>query len=507
MPCLAVGPEEAVEPQHERGVRRRAGAPSAASVAAGRRGHGIHARAERPRLAGRVDPEAQARARAASAPRRRWCRPGRPRAPVGAGRRRQRANTASARAAAGRRHAGASGAELRPRGRRPIRASHLVGAPAGRPPRRSRDLGLAQALRGRAGGGEHHLVTVAPAHQVRPHRLDVLAGGLDEQHARPARAHTPGLAAQPPPRRAAHRRRHAVKRRGHRDLVDRRGGIQADHEVQPLGAQQIEIRGRVDPAVDVVAPADAHRHVEPRDRARRRHGVGELGARGAAAAERDPASGLVFAGDDPYPVASHPALGHDAAHGVLQRLGRDRSPRQPAAEERRRACGAAGCAASAAPAATSPDRSSAVRRAGSSLRRRGRHPPARGRPRRTVPRSVSPPEWATMNHGGSPEASRPPIIAPAEVPTMRSALPGSQPVSDARASSAPVSHAPPMTPPAPRTSPTLTRGSARGRGRNHRSGRRRGASRATPGCRLPPRRFAGRPRSPCRSGPTPGTPS
>ena len=97
-----------------------------------------------------------------------------------------------------------------------------------------------------------------------------------------------------------------------------------------------------------------------------------------------------------------------------------------------------------------------------------------------------------MNHGGSPEASRPPIIAPAEVPTMRSALPGSQPVSDARASSAPVSHAPPMTPPAPRTSPTLTRGSARGRGRTHRSGRRRGASRATPGCRLPPRRFAGR---------------
>jgi hypothetical protein len=72
------------------------------------------------------------------------------------------------------------------------------------------------------------------------------------------------------------------------------------------------------------------------------------------------------------------------------------------------------------------------------------------------PSKRSPPEWATMNHGGSPEASRPPIIAPAEVPTMRSALPGSQPVSDARASSAPVSHAPPMTPPAPRTSPTLT---------------------------------------------------
>ena len=48
-----------------------------------------------------------------------------------------------------------------------------------------------------------------------------------------------------------------------------------------------------------------------------------------------------------------------------------------------------------------------------------------------------------MNQGGTPAASSAPIIAPAEVPTIRSALAGSQPVSWASASSPPVSQAPP----------------------------------------------------------------
>jgi hypothetical protein len=60
-----------------------------------------------------------------------------------------------------------------------------------------------------------------------------------------------------------------------------------------------------------------------------------------------------------------------------------------------------------------------------------------------------------MNHGGTPAATSAPIIAPAEVPTMYSALPGSHSVSRAIACSPPVSHAPPSTPPAPSTSPTL----------------------------------------------------
>ena len=61
-----------------------------------------------------------------------------------------------------------------------------------------------------------------------------------------------------------------------------------------------------------------------------------------------------------------------------------------------------------------------------------------------------------MNQGGTPAATSAPIIEPAEVPTMKSALPGSQSVSFASALSPPVSQAPPSTPPAPSTSPTLT---------------------------------------------------
>ena len=77
-------------------------------------------------------------------------------------------------------------------------------------------------------------------------------------------------------------------------------------------------------------------------------------------------------------------------------------------------------------------------------------PPASWRPS-----NVSPAEWATMNHGGTPAASSAPIIEPALVPTIRSALAGSHPVSVASACNPPVSQAPPMTPPAPRTRPTF----------------------------------------------------
>src|SRR4051795_6669768 len=59
-----------------------------------------------------------------------------------------------------------------------------------------------------------------------------------------------------------------------------------------------------------------------------------------------------------------------------------------------------------------------------------------------------------MNQGGTPAATSPPIMDPAEVPTIRSALAGSHRVSEARASRPPVSQAPPRTPPAPSTRPT-----------------------------------------------------
>src|SRR4051812_35948709 len=50
-----------------------------------------------------------------------------------------------------------------------------------------------------------------------------------------------------------------------------------------------------------------------------------------------------------------------------------------------------------------------------------------------------------------------PMTEPAEVPMITSASAGRQPVSDSRASRAPMSHDAPTTPPAPRTRPTRMR--------------------------------------------------
>ena len=57
-----------------------------------------------------------------------------------------------------------------------------------------------------------------------------------------------------------------------------------------------------------------------------------------------------------------------------------------------------------------------------------------GRPRASVrPGIDSPAEWATMNQTGVPAATIEPIIEPADVPTIRFASIGSQPVSVASA--------------------------------------------------------------------------
>src|SRR4051795_12696166 len=59
-----------------------------------------------------------------------------------------------------------------------------------------------------------------------------------------------------------------------------------------------------------------------------------------------------------------------------------------------------------------------------------------------------------MYAGGIPVAASVPMTEPAEVPTMTSASEQRHPVSDSRASSAPISQEAPTTPPAPRTRPT-----------------------------------------------------
>src|SRR5436305_1820647 len=69
----------------------------------------------------------------------------------------------------------------------------------------------------------------------------------------------------------------AVERVSRPVLVERRGRVETDDEVEPASPeqvepaprQQVEVRGRVDAAVDVADAADLDRPVEAGDRARR----------------------------------------------------------------------------------------------------------------------------------------------------------------------------------------------------------------------------------------------
>ena len=71
------------------------------------------------------------------------------------------------------------------------------------------------------------------------------------------------------------------------------------------------------------------------------------------------------------------------------------------------------------------------------------------------PSSVRPAAYAAMKGASIPDARIAPTADPADVPTMWSAEDARQPVSDSSASSAPISHEAPTTPPAPRTRPTF----------------------------------------------------
>ena len=177
----------------------------------------------------------------------------------------------------------------------------------------------------------------------------------------PACAQLLGLAAEAPARGRAHERR-ARPRRGARraDRVQRRRRVEADHEVEALVAQHVEVRGRAHAAVDVAAPGDRRRAVEARDRARGGDRVGELGG----AARRRGRTRRACRSRSRRPSTQRPGAGHqpsrdDAADVSCSGSVEMMPARQPAAHQRARACGGAGCAGCAA----QPPRPGADRRA------------------------------------------------------------------------------------------------------------------------------------------------
>ena len=112
------------------------------------------------------------------------------------------------------------------------------------------------------------------AHQVAAHHGQVLGDRLDQHHLGPARAHALGLVPEPP----ARGRPHGARPRGRATPPPaprsrRGGGVEADHQVELLAGQQVEVGGRAHAAVHVARPPIAHRAVEAGDGARGGHGA------------------------------------------------------------------------------------------------------------------------------------------------------------------------------------------------------------------------------------------
>ena len=94
--------------------------------------------------------------------------------------------------------------------------------------------------------------------------------------------------------------------------MQRGGRVEADHEVELLGAEYVEVRRGPQPAVDVAPAGDRDRLVEPGDRARRRHGVGQVGRRRVVAPERDASSRRIVTRDHPEALVVGPPARHHA---------------------------------------------------------------------------------------------------------------------------------------------------------------------------------------------------
>ena len=144
----------------------------------------------------------------------------------------------------------------------------------------------------------------------------------------------------------SHHREHRVPRR------QVGGRVQAEHVRVTAGGGGVEVGGAPHAAVDVLAVADPHRGEQPGHRARRLHRLGHAGARGAGAAEHDPAAGPpVDRGDAQASV--EPGLGRSTwARSWLSVSGGRGRPRSSSARS------------SAPPGAATPERQRSERGAG-----------------------------------------------------------------------------------------------------------------------------------------------
>src|SRR3954468_1293633 len=142
----------------------------------------------------------------------------------------------------------------RPARRRAVRLPDAVGIPRRQVLEQLAVTRLAQLLSDGANRRLDHRVAVAPAHQIRAHHLEVLGRRLNQHDADALRAQLLRLAAEAAAARAARGGGDPLRRVPRERRMQRARGVEADDEVELLVAEDVEVRGGPEAAVDV-APA------------------------------------------------------------------------------------------------------------------------------------------------------------------------------------------------------------------------------------------------------------
>ena len=147
--------------------------------------------------------------------------------------------------------------EARPLRRRAVGAAELARVARGQVGEELAVRGLVELLGDGAAGDLDHLVSAAggssgwgPSPRGRRR-----SAGSGRPRCRAARSFLASLPSRRPEARS-HRQVEPLARVERPDRVQGGGRVEADDEVEVLVAEQVEVRGRVDAAVDVAAPAD-----------------------------------------------------------------------------------------------------------------------------------------------------------------------------------------------------------------------------------------------------------
>ena len=288
-------------------------------------------------------------------------------------------------------------------------------------------------------------------------RATVVLGRLQDDDALALLAQLARLVPEAAAGLRAHERGEAVGGRAAGDLRHRGHRVQADDEVEVGAAQQVEVRRRADPAVDVAPPRDLHRVVEAGDGAGGRDGVRRARRRARRRGRRRPACRCRSRPRPPSSSGGRATRRGRSARRARGSARRDEAARQPAGQHRG---GRVALRVQDVVEAASRHEPGPI--GGSARCRRSSDPVDAGRRQALrallgLGEAVERPPGRVGGHERRLDAAREDRAHDRAGRRADDVLgrDARQPVSDSSASRAPISHEAPTTPPAPRTRPTF----------------------------------------------------